>query len=153
MRAVCVDLIEHKNHANAAVLEAVRACPPAAADAGVLDLLHHVLLANRFWLLAVRGDAFDYPVESRRSPSLDDLAARYGRLHAEESQWLEGVSDADLARTVESPQIPGGRCSVLHAWLQVCLHSHGHRAQIAKLLRGLGGEPPATDFILWLSTR
>jgi uncharacterized damage-inducible protein DinB len=37
--------------------------------------------------------------------------------------------------------------------MQVCLHSHGHRAQAAKMLRRLGGEPPATDFILWLANR
>ena len=51
------------------------------------------------------------------------------------------------------PLIPGGRCSVMQAWLQVCLHSHGHRAQLAKLLRAHGGEPPVTDFISWLATR
>jgi uncharacterized damage-inducible protein DinB len=33
--------------------------------------------------------------------------------------------------------------------LQVCLHSQGHRAQAAKLLRALGGTPPMLDFILW----
>jgi hypothetical protein len=36
--------------------------------------------------------------------------------------------------------------------MQVCLHSHGHRSQGAKLLRRHGGVPPPADFILWLAT-
>ena len=34
--------------------------------------------------------------------------------------------------------------------MQVCMHSHGHRAQIAKMFRRHGGVPPMTDFIIWL---
>ena len=153
MRDIAADLVAHKNHANAALLDAIGQNAAAAADVDVLDLLHHVLLANRFWLLTVRGAPFVYEEESRRSASLEDLVARYAGMQAEESMWLDAASDADLAATIENPQIPGGRCSVMQAWLQVCLHSHGHRAQLAKLLRAHGGQPPATDFILWLATR
>ena len=35
--------------------------------------------------------------------------------------------------------------------MQVCMHSHGRRAQCAKLLRRHGGVPPQSDFILWLT--
>ena len=66
---------------------------------------------------------------------------------------MASAAAPDLEHVLESPQIPGGRCSVAQAWMQVCLHSHGHRAQAAKRLRRLGGEPPATDFILWLAHR
>ena len=54
---------------------------------------------------------------------------------------------------LESPLIPGTRCSVAQAYMQVCLHSHGPRAQAAKMLRRLGGTPPQTDFITWLAAR
>ena len=43
--------------------------------------------------------------------------------------------------------------SVVQAMMQVCLHSHGHRAQCAVRLRLLGGTPPNMDFILWLKER
>jgi uncharacterized damage-inducible protein DinB len=33
------------------------------------------------------------------------------------------------------------------------MHSHGHRAQCAAMLRELGGTPPAMDFITWLAGR
>jgi uncharacterized damage-inducible protein DinB len=42
---------------------------------------------------------------------------------------------------------------VAQAIVQVCMHSQGHRAQCAKMLRRLGGAPPMTDFILWLANR
>ena len=153
MRDVVADLITHKHDANAALLEAIRPAPAAAADEAVLELLHHVLIANRFWLLTVCGEPFVHEQEARRSPSFEALAARYARLEIEESTWLATAASEDLHQTLESPLIPGGRCSVMQAWLQVCLHSHGHRAQLAKLLRAHGGEPPVTDFISWLATR
>ena len=153
MIAALRDLVAHKGDANAATLGAIRQHPAAAGDAELLDLLHHILLANRFWLLLVLGRPFDHPYESRRSSSFEALAERYASNQDEETAWITAATDADLDRTLTSPLVPGGSCSVAQAWLQVCLHSHGHRAQAAKRLRQLGGVPPATDFILWLPTR
>ena len=57
--------------------------------------------------------------------------------------WLAGWRTAD----------PGGGCSIAHAYVQVCMHSQGHRSQCATRLRSLGGKPPVTDFIVWLKDR
>jgi uncharacterized damage-inducible protein DinB len=147
------DLVGHKGHANAALLTAVRENAAAAADPELSDLLHHVLLANRFWLLCVQGRRFVLKHEARPASSLDALIKRYARTQVREEGWLASASDADLAYMLTSPLIPHGSCSVAEALMQVCLHSHGHRAQAAKLLRRHGGTPPATDFILWLPNR
>ena len=153
MRDMLRDLVAHKGHADAALLNAIRSHASAVADPELLDLLHHVLLANRFWLLTLLGRPFAFEEESRVSSSFDELMQRYGSTHAEESAWLAQATDMDLQGTVENPQIPGGGCSVAQALMQVCLHSQGHRAQCAKLLRRDGGVPPRTDFILWLTHR
>ena len=63
------------------------------------------------------------------------------------------VTETDITRLIRDPLIPGGQCSVAEALLQVCMHSHGHRAQVAKRLREHGGVPPPTDFINWLASR
>ena len=147
------DLIDHKGHANAALLEAIRQNAAAAADPELWQLLHHILLANRFWLLSVLGLPFVLEDESRPAPSFDALVQRYARTQLQEADWLGTATAADLERTLNSPLIPNGECSVAQAFVQVCLHSHGHRAQAAKLLRHHGGTPPATDFILWLARR
>jgi uncharacterized damage-inducible protein DinB len=147
------DLVAHKGHANAALLTAIRQNPTAASDPELWELLHHILLANRFWLLTVLGLPFVHEDEARPSPSFDVLMQRYGSTQAQEATWLETATEGDLARILEDALIPTGRCSVSQAFMQVCMHSQGHRAQCAKLLRRHGGVPPSTDFILWLTSR
>ena len=147
------DLIAHKGHANAALLTAIRHNATAAADPQVWELLHHTLLANRFWLLTVLGLPFVHDDEARPSASFDALIDRYSSTQAQEAMWLESATEEGLARTLHDTRIPSGTCSVSQAFMQVCLHSHGHRAQCAKLLRRHGGVPPSTDFILWLDGR
>lgn len=146
------DLLTHKGHVDSTVLAAV-ASSAAAADPAVTDLLHHILLANRFWLLAILDRPFVLSEESRRSTSFEELVERYRVTHEAERQWLRSATEADLTRVVENALIPGGRASVLQAWMQVCLHSHGHRAQCARLLRERDAEVPPLDFIVWLRER
>ena len=147
------DLVAHKGHANAAMLGAIRQNAAAVSDPELGELLHHVLIANRFWLLNVLGLPFVFEDESRPSNSFDALIQRYCGTQEQESTWLAAATEADLARVLEIPFIPGGRCSVAQGVMQVCMHSHGHRAQCAKLFRRHGGVPPMTDFILWLASR
>jgi uncharacterized damage-inducible protein DinB len=147
------DLVAHKGYANAALLTAIRQNDGAAADPELIELLHHVLLANRFWLVTVLGSPFVLEDEARRSGSFDELVRRYAAMQDREAAWIGTATASDLDRILENPQIPGGRCTVAQAFLQVCLHSHGHRAQAAKLLRRHGVVPPTTDFILWLASR
>ena len=147
------DLVSHNGHANASMLSAIRQNEAAIADRELWELLHHVLVANRFWLLNVMGLAFVFENESRASSSFDVLIQRYAGTHQQESAWLATATEAELARVLESELIPGGKCSIAQAFVQVCMHSQGHRAQCAKLLRRHGGTPPMTDFILWLANR
>jgi uncharacterized damage-inducible protein DinB len=146
-------LVDHKGDANAALLNAIRENAAAASDPELRELLHHVLLANRFWLLSVLEQPFVVDEESRPALSLESMIERYARTQAQEAAWLETAAEADLDQIRESALIPGGKCSVAEAFIQVCMHSHGHRAQAAQLLRRHGGTPPATDFILWLAAR
>ncbi len=66
------DLIAHKGHANAALLNAVGPNAAAAADPELRELLHHILLANRFWLLTVTGQPFPF---LKKSPASSILSA------------------------------------------------------------------------------
>jgi uncharacterized damage-inducible protein DinB len=148
------DLVQHKAWASAALLSAIRDNETAAADENLRALLHHIILANRFWLMScLSNQAFDIDAESRAQESLDAIADQYRSTQMQEWEWIAHAMEPDLARVLDDPLIPGGSCSVAQAYMQVCLHSHGHRAQCAKLLRSLGGTPPATDFILWLKDR
>ena len=143
------DLIAHKGFADAELLSAVRRHHAASTDPHLRALLHHMLASNRFWFLSIVGEPFVADVETRVPESLEPLVDGFRTLHQRETAWLVTVTDTTLSETLESTLIPGGRCLVGEALLQVGLHSQGHRAQCAKMLRALGGTPPATDFILW----
>ena len=147
------DLILHKGFANASLMRAIRQHEPAAQDLELRNLLHHIILANRFWLMLGLGLPFVVEEESRIPESLEAIAALYRETHAQELEWISQVQEHELARILETPFLPGHSCSLAQALMQVCLHSHGHRAQCAARLRSLGGTPPAADFILWLKER
>jgi uncharacterized damage-inducible protein DinB len=153
MLALLQDLVRHKAHANASLLRAVRDHEAAAHDTEIRTLLHHVILANRFWFSLMRGVSFQPEHESRVPDSLEEVAKLYRNTHAQELEWIASIQKADLMRSIETPFIPGQNFSVAQALLQVCLHSHGHRAQCATRLRQLGGIPPQMDFVMWLKDR
>lgn len=153
MLSLLRDLVAHKGHANAAVLAAVGRNEAAAADAELMDLLHHVLLANRFWITAVRRVPFVAAHEANVARTLPSLLDAFRRTQEEEAAWIAAATEEECAATLAHPLIPGGACTVGAALTQVCLHSHAHRAQIAKMLRRHGAVPPPTDFILWLVDR
>ena len=61
------DLVAHKGHANAALLNAIRQNAASASDPELWELLHHILLANRFWLNSVLGLPFVLGDDSSRA--------------------------------------------------------------------------------------
>ncbi|MBX7185351.1 MAG: DinB family protein [Vicinamibacteria bacterium] len=147
------DLVAHQGYANVALLRSVQGSKDATEDPEVRELLHHVLVSNRFWVSSILGLPFDAEAELRSSRSLSDLVDGFRRAQALETSWLERATPADLDATIEDARIPGGTRTVAEAVVQVCLHSHGHRAQCAKLLRKHAVTPPSTDFILWAAHR
>jgi uncharacterized damage-inducible protein DinB len=147
------DLIEHKNYGNAMLLNAIMAHEQASADKELRNLLHHIILANRFWLSLLLDESFDVNGDSHPPRSLEDVAALYRQTHDRELEWMSRINDSDFERTPVTPFIPDRTFSLVEAAVQVCLHSHGHRAQCATRLRALGGKPPPLDFTLSLKDR
>jgi hypothetical protein len=147
------DLVQHKAWASASLFAAVRASDTASRDDDLRVLLHHIILANRFWLFSCLDRPFAVAEEARVPDSLDAVSDLFCSTHAIEAEWISGASESELARRLEGPLIPGGSCSIAHAYMQVCLHSQGHRSQCATRVRSLGGRPPVTDFIVWLNER
>ena len=85
--------------------------------------------------------------------SLEPLIESYKETAAMEMEWLSRCDDAELRRQLVTPRLPGKSFTVSEAVMQICLHSYGHRSQSAMRLRSLGGTPPPTDFILWVTER
>ena len=153
MLATLRNLFCHQAFTDAALLNAIRRHETAARDQELRTLLHHTLLAHRYWIHISQGLPFSVDEETTVPDSIDGIVARYRSTQVEEMVWLDGLRESDLARALESPFFPGRLIAMGDALMQVCMHSHGHRSQCATRLRALGGDPPSLDFILWLKDR
>src|SRR4051812_41968870 len=95
MRAMLHDLVRHKNHSNAALLSAVASHQKAAADPELRRLLHHIILANRFWLALLSGSDFDAAKEGAVPESLAAVENLYREVSHREARWMDGLHDSD----------------------------------------------------------
>lgn len=150
---IFADLVRHKWHANAAYLAAVDPLDAARRDAELLKLFNHILFSNRFWLFLALGREFDREKEVVTPETLDPLIDKYKETEALEMEWLSRCDDAELHRPLATPRLPGQTFTVEEVMMQICLHSHGHRVQLAGKLRNLDCTPPRSDFVLWLKDR
>src|SRR5918995_7450912 len=105
MLSMLRDLVAHKGHANASLLSVVQRNERAASDSDIIDLLQHVLVANRFWSCAVRRVPF-VPAPDEDAPrTCDALVEAYQRTQQEEAAWLNAATEADCAAVLEHPFI------------------------------------------------
>lgn len=153
MIAMVRELFHHQAHADASMLMAIKSHDVASNDDELRKLSHHILIAHRYWLHLGQGLPFSVEAESILPDTLQELIARFQATHQQEGVWLDQLTEADMARVMESPYFPDRQVTLGQALTQVCLHSQGHRAQCAARFRTLGGEPPPTDYILWVKDR
>jgi uncharacterized damage-inducible protein DinB len=147
------DLLRHQEWADAEHWRAIECCPAAAADQGVRARLHHIHLVQRAfaWIVGDRVERFAItkPEDFADMPALKLHATEY---YARSFPLLLQLTADQLARRINVPwfQNPPLELRVDEALTQCVMHSHYHRGQNATRLRELGGEPPATDLIVWL---
>jgi uncharacterized damage-inducible protein DinB len=153
MNPLLRDLYGHQVWADAEHFRAIGAHPAARGDWAILVRLHHIAIVQRAFLWAVgdRQDAFEF-TKPEDFASLDALK-RYAREHHDRLvPFIATVSDVRLAESIAIPWFkdPPLSLTVAEALTQGSMHSHYHRGQNATRLREIGGEPPMTDYIVWL---
>jgi len=114
----------------------------------------HLYMADANWLERFKG------VSPPGVPFLDmasmaEVRATWDRLEAEQQAFVEALSDAGLARTVEYKNSQGQAFRApLGVLLQhVANHATHHRSEIATMLTLLSGSPPDTGINTWELTR
>lgn len=143
----------YEKDAHAKTLASLSAVPPEKRAAPefrkAVDLVAHIAGARWFWLQRIDGTT-ERPLKmfSKDFP-LADLPARVSEMEAAWSRFLDGLTDADLSRLVEWGPADGPRFTntLEDVLTQLFGHSTYHRGQIALLIRKIGGEPAATEFI------
>jgi uncharacterized damage-inducible protein DinB len=84
-----------------------------------------------------------------------ELPGRVAEMEAAWEGYLDRLDEAEVSRVVEYQSLDAGgfRNTVEDVLTQLFGHSWYHRGQIAQILRSIGAEPPATDFIFWARER
>lgn len=113
-------------------------------------LMGHIIAARRVWLhrLGVASEKVDL---FRQDIGLDELPQELSDMQSNWSDYLARLNDVGLERVFEYESYEGERFrnSVEEILTQMFGHSWYHRGQIAQLLRSIGAEPAATDFVYW----
>jgi uncharacterized damage-inducible protein DinB len=148
MLAMTHDLVRHKWYADASLLAAIQRYITAAQDQQLRELLHHIILANRFWVTQILGKPFAHEEESHVPETLMQIVGLISGNPISGAGWLSQLTEAGLDRTFQTGFHSGQSFSVAQAMMQICMHSQGHRAQCATRLRSMGGVPACARFHL-----
>ncbi len=127
--------------------EVLRALGNAGEEHRSLQLLAHVLSAERLWLERILAQRPSLPVWpdfliERCKQEIEDVAARW-------HEYLTHLSPAQLSESIHYKNSKGEDwvSSVESILTHVLLHSAYHRGQIASQMRASGNQPAYTDFI------
>ena len=152
------ELFRHMEWADALAWQAVLVDSKVATDSVVRERLFHIHLVQRGFLLVWRTSSPEFP----EPPSFSDgvALASWGReYHREVASYLDAIEETALDDSVSIPwadQVagrfgqPAASATLAQTMLQVASHSTHHRGQVNTRVRELGGEPPLTDFIVWV---
>src|SRR5580704_4273559 len=147
-----MELLEHIRRkfsydawANREVLSGLRASTRPAGQP--LQLLAHILSAERLWLERIRKQPQSLPVWP--DFSIDQCEAQIADLARLWHEYLAQLSVAKLAEKVSYKNSKGEPWTntVVDVLTHVILHSAYHRGQIASQVRAAGEQPAYTDFI------
>lgn len=131
--------------ANREVLSAMRA--HGGGDARSLQLLSHILAAERLWMERLEQQQQSTPVWPERD--LAQCEVEMGEMSRLWTAYLAAITDGSLAQTIPYKNSKGERweSAVGDILTHVVMHSVYHRGQIASHMREQGQTPAYTDFI------
>lgn len=131
--------------ANREVLGTIRAI--AKEDARSLQLMAHILAAERVWLERLRQVPQSVPVWPE--PDLAQCEVEAEKLSREWHEYLELATAGDISQTISYKNTKGElwTSAIIDVLTHVVMHSAYHRGQIASHMRSIGTTPAYTDFI------
>jgi uncharacterized damage-inducible protein DinB len=152
------ELIHHMEWADAQVWRAVLAHEPARQDTRLRDLLTHLHVVQRFFLIVWQKQQLDPSTEPEFATAAD-LRAWAQTYYAEANAFLDTIDERALSSEVVMPWVKSFEAQIGRTFstptlgetiFQVTSHSTHHRGQVNARLREIGGEPPLVDYIAWV---
>jgi uncharacterized damage-inducible protein DinB len=153
------ELVRHMEWADATVWRSVLAHEGARKDSRLRDLLTHLHLVQRLFLMVWRNEPL-LPIRSFGGfAEIAELRDRATSYYPDARAFLGTLDAAALTRPILMPFVPeqekrlGTTFAVptlAETIFQVTSHSTYHRGQVNARLREVGAEPPLVDYIAWL---
>lgn len=133
--------------ANGKVLAAIKASRAESTSGRPLQIMAHILSAQRLWLERLTQQPQSQPVWPECS--LDQCETQMAELRRLWNEYLARLSSVALAEKITYKNSKGENWSnsVEDVLTHVVLHSAYHRGQIASLMRAADDMPAYTDFI------
>lgn len=151
------ELLQHAAWADALLWASVLRTPQLAGDERARELLHHVHAVQWVYLRLTRGEPPDIP-ELDAFDGLETIRDWGRRGHEEAAAHFASLDDASLDAPLVLPWADSlveryGKAqptTVRDGVVQVATHTTYHRGQLAARVREAGGEPPLSDYIVWV---
>lgn len=131
--------------------------PLGSSFSSVRDTVVHILGSEWVWLERWHGrspsrDETYREFASDRFPDLAAVRAQWPAVERRLADFTAGLQPADLERRIEYVNLAGNRFAYPLGSMLQHLVNHGtyHRGQVATLVRQLGAQPRATDFLRYL---
>lgn len=117
----------------------------------VRETLLHMMLGEWIWLMRWKGVSPKAMLKPADFPTLDLIRARWVELEREQAEFVANVTDESLQQVIRYVNTRGESFAYpLWQMMQhIVNHSTYHRGQVVTMLRQLGKEPPATDFLVF----
>ena len=118
-------------------------------DQASLDLMMHIQAAKHIWMTRITGEKRE--LKGFHEGSLSLIIEWNERNNKVFSAWLSSVTEKGLNDMVESINAKRERYQTKTSDLMIQLMNHStyHRAQIAKNISANGGQPNATDYLVY----
>lgn len=145
-------ILVYETWANRAALASIETVPPQARSgilfSRALQVMAHNQLARRAWLARLQGRT-ETIADWFPGWTVAEIAAAASQLDTQWSAYINGLSEADLAKITSYRSSEGTEyTSTVHeVFTHVANHSTYHRGQVARLVSEAGGRRASTDFI------
>lgn len=124
------------------------------SHSSVWGTLVHIYQADTVWLKRFRGETNAKLSEAEAVSDLPALQTAWQLVQGALISFAGSVESADWSRVLEYRFLSGkeARSPLYETLLHVVNHGTYHRGQMVTMLRQLGAEPIATDFITFVRT-
>jgi uncharacterized damage-inducible protein DinB len=145
----CLELLQRQfvydAWANGEVLAAMR--NSGAATERSLQLVAHIVSAERLWLERIKQQPQSFPVWPKAD--LEQCQAQADKVGRRWREYLNGIDEGDLSKSITYKNTKGEawQSTIGDILTHVILHAAYHRGQIASHMREKGQTPAYTDFI------